>query len=204
MLKLEVVMLSDSRNLQCCDVGKKSSTFLRATLMEAKSSSFMNLFNPPCLRQQLFRLMKRSEAQFSVNKQMRVKKKDTVKLFVIYHHQRTMIVPTAAKQHQEIEKCGRKYTWRVLVWVHNFATCIEQSFSSADHTGCCYFSFCLSHVVCFPIVPTETQEKRGSRSRCVIKCNLNWMANEKGKAKLRTILCRFSSDGYLECWIRQM
>lgn len=133
--------------------------------------------------------MKHSETPLSVNKQLRVKKKDIA----------CCLPPPknndCSNGSQTTARDGRKYTWRVLViWVHNFATCIE-------HWKHLFFSatllFFLSHVVCFPIVPKLKGEKRGSRSRCVIKCNLNWMANEKVKAKLRSFLCEFPVDTHL-------
>lgn len=96
-----------------------------------------------------------------------MRKKRRKNVSVSHHHQRTMIVPIipAAKQRQEIENnSGMGCRCRYLHWA------LKHLFSA------CRFSW---------------REKRGSRSRCVIKCNLNWMA--KAGRRMESIL----SDGYL-------
>lgn len=112
-------------------------------------------------------------------------------MFVVYHHQRTMIVPIipAAKQRQEIEKCGRKYTWigsgmgtqvRYLHWAS------KHLFLQIILVVGWFFSFCLSRVVV--VVYSEMKAEKEAADRAV-SLNVIWIECETRKAKQNCVHC---------------
>lgn len=129
--------------------------------------------------------MKHCKTPLSVNIRMRKKEqKDTKRrkclLCTTTKEQWLFPITPAAKQQQAIEMwMGKK---NILVWVQRVG----------------YLHWALKHLFCLLRIilvvaaflflslsrRSFREKKRGSRSRCVIKCNLNWMANEKGKAVL--------------------
>lgn len=174
--------------------------------------------NPPCLSNNYSVWWDTIECEYVRTG----KKKRHTTTTLLHHHQsrkRTIIVPIIIPAARPRSKCGwgsnKKKTQQ---------NCIHDKEFWYGYTNCAGYlhwalkivfslflriilvalaaCFCLSRVV--DSRPLK-EKKRGSRSRCVIKCNLNWMANEKGKERgeqQRTFLSEIrlsilSSDGYL-------